>query len=201
MESSVTERRGLRAVVERSGWWHGGRQEGGWCVHVRWCCAVGPRVERRDECLPSSGHFSLSTAQLEVVMLQKRNQELEVERVLCAELHGRTLLPPPPRAARVQACLWKVLLPRDAACTRRAALTSARGDRAPHGSAFGKLRRRPTAPHRGPAGLANAGQAASSASARSRWPRRTVTNRCVVRPLPLSVCFTVGGAVRGLWGA
>eukprot|EP00964_Phaeocystis_antarctica_P034207 scaffold19434_cov69-Phaeocystis_antarctica.AAC.2 len=93
--------------------------------------------------------------------------------VLCAELHGRTLLPPPPRAARVQACLWKVLLPRDAACTRRAALTSARGDRAPHGSAFGKLRRRPTAPHRGPAGLANAGQAASSASARSRWPRRT----------------------------
>ena len=29
------------------------------------------------------------------------------------------------------------------------------------------------------------------ASARPRWPRRTVTNRCVVRPLPLSVCFTV----------
>ena len=131
-----------------------------------------------------------------VVMLQKRNQELEVERVLCAELHGRTLLPPPPRAARVQACLWKVLLPRDAACTRRAALTSARGDRAPHGSAFGKLRRRPTAPHRGPAGLGNAGQAASSASARSRGPR-TVKSLCGASPLYR--CFAVGGAVRGLW--
>ena len=38
------------------------------------------------------------------------------------------------------------------------------------------------------------------ASARPRWPRRTVTNRCVVRPLPLSVCFTVRGAVRGSEG-
>ena len=109
----------------------------------------------------------------------------------CSARHRRA-------AARVQACL------EGSASTRRG-LHAARsfGQRARRQgstlttwSAFGKLRRRPTAPHRGPAGLGNAGQAASSASARSRGPR-TVKSLCGASPLYR--CFAVGGAVRGLW--
>ena len=103
------------------------------------------------------------------------------------------LLPPPPRC-RPRSSVPGSMLPRDAACTRRAASASARAPRRQGStwSAFGKLRRRPTALHRGPAGLGNAGQAASSASARPRGPR-TVKSLCGASPFYR--CFTVGGAV------
>ena len=111
--------------------------------------------------------------------------------MLCADFHqlaasATAALPPAFKRA------WKVLLPRDASCMHAARSFGQRarrqGSTLTTWSAFGKLRRRPTAPHRGPAGLGNAGQAASSASARSRGPR-TVKSLCGASPLYW--CFTV----------
>ena len=156
----------------------------------------GVRVERRDECSPSSGHFSLISS----YYAQERNQVLKLKGC-CVRTFSvlPLLLPPPPRCRPRSSVPGKFCFHATRpACTRRAASASARGDRAPHGrhsANSADARRHLTAV---PPAWATLGKLRAVPVRDPRAADGKIAVWCVP---PLLVLYCTGGAVRGLWGA